>query len=77
MNRLFISYSYTASQNNIIYQGFENMICELIFHPASEEHVEELHNLTAGHCKEKLGMETAITTILFWKELNDKAASGQ
>lgn len=71
MNQLFISYSYTGKQDNQIYQGFGNMIADKgVFPPLDINHIENLHKLTKKDCIDKLGMESATTIVLFWKELN-------
>jgi len=71
MSQLFISYSYTAKQDGVFYQGFDNMVGhKLIFPPSCPEHVEALHGETDKHCKQKYGFDTAATTILFWKVLD-------
>ncbi len=69
--RLFVSYSYIGKLEGQIYQGFHNMIGHrLMYPPSCPEHVEELHNVTSEHCCESLGMETATTTVLWWKQLD-------
>ena len=69
MSRLFISYSYIANQGGTIYQGFSNMVGDM-YAPQCAEYIEALHGETNKHCIESLGMDTATTTILWWKELD-------
>ena len=71
MAQLFISYHYTAQQSGQVYQGFGSMIRgPLVFgEPSEERHIEALENDTAKHCRDSLGMETATTTILWWRRL--------
>ncbi len=66
--RLFISYSYIAKQGHEFYQGFHNMVCHrLMYAPQEKEHIELLQEETDKHCCKSLGLETATTTILWWK----------
>ena len=68
---LFISYSYIARERDIIYHGFGNMIGHrLLYAPQGKEHIEFLQEETDKHCCKTLGMETATTTILWWKVMD-------
>lgn len=72
MAQLFISYSYTAKTGQQIYEGFSNMIQgpHVFGEPSEVEHVEALHEITASHCKDEHGFDTATTTVLFWRLLD-------
>lgn len=68
--KLFVAYSYIGKEKdgNVIYNGFNNMICHrLVYPPQGIEHIEELENMCAEHCKQSVGLETAACTIINWK----------
>ena len=72
--KLFIAYHYTGRYGNELSQGFENMVGhKLIWPPQDEGHIEELENICADHCREKIGFESVVVTIINWKWMDGKS----
>lgn len=71
VERLFVSYSYASKKGDVDYSGFSNMVVtETLAAPWVEHQIDELEEITNQDCIDKLEMDTATTTVLWWKVMD-------
>jgi len=67
--KIFISYSFVGRIMNQHYSGFGHTILKRPSLPSNEEDVEYLQNTLNSHAKKTHGMDSIVTTILWYNEL--------
>ena len=66
---IFISYSFVGRDGNQYYSGFGHTILKRPSLPKNEEDIEYLQGVLNSHAEKKHGMDSVITTILWYNEL--------
>lgn len=71
VDRLFVSYSYVSLKDNETLTGFSNMVVtETLAAPWVDHQIDELEEIANQDCINKFEMDTAKSTVLWWKVMD-------